>query len=68
MKAEAYATCFEIFCPVSSAVNEAPPPHPCPREDPIPAPDGSFGWDHVPELVTCPDCGRVWQVKRQPVI
>lgn len=49
--ATAVAVVVEIYCPV------------CDRDDPIPAKDGSFMWDHLPSTVTCPDCGETSRVK-----
>jgi rubredoxin len=51
--AKAYLVAVEIRCPG------------CDREDPIPARDGSFMWDALPEEVTCPDCGRTFKVSKR---
>jgi rubredoxin len=51
--AQVIAVAVEIRCPC------------CDREDPIPARDGSFMWEGVPETVTCPDCGAVSRVSRR---
>ena len=54
MYAAPIAVAVEIHCPDQAG---------CGREDPIPARDGSFMWDRLPETVTCPDCGQTFRVK-----
>lgn len=44
------AVAVEICCPE------------CEDADPIPARDGSFMWDRIPEEVTCPQCGQTFKV------
>jgi len=53
--AVAYVRAVEIDCPE------------CGREDPIPASDGSFMHDRLPETVTCPDCGKTFKVSKRIV-
>ena len=50
------AVAVEITCPECG-----------PDEDPIPATDGSgsFMWNHVPEVVTCPRCGKTFRVAKK---
>lgn len=48
------AAAVEISCPVCG-----------PDEDPIPAADGSFMWDRVPECVTCYRCNNTFRVAKK---
>jgi rubredoxin len=50
--AKAVAVALEIACPDPD----------CGREDSIPTTGGSFMWDHLPDAVTCPDCGQTFRV------
>ena len=57
--ARPYARAVEITCP--AADNQAG----CDRDDPIPAPDGSFMWERVPAAVVCPTCGGRFRVAKK---
>lgn len=52
MKAKVYAMTFQIYCP--HCIERAD------FVDPIPAPDGSFVWEELPERVECPMCRKTF--------